>query len=128
MTEASNTRGYRMLRRIFAALTLTALVAVATPGLVAADAWASGIRSCFSTESCKVTSQATGGVQHKRCATDYTNCVLKGSWSNGGSYVWRTTWHGSGSQTALISTNLVLAQQSATCVCVQTPCPLSDLP
>lgn len=125
MVKAGKHGGNRALRRLVAALTLTALIGVATPGLVAADAWASGVRSCFSTESCKVTSHASGNVLHKRCATDYTNCVVKASWSNGGSYIWRTSWHGSGSQTALISTNLVLDQQSATCVCVQTPCPLS---
>ncbi len=123
---AENHRGSGILRRLFTALTLTALIAVATPGLVAADAWA-GVRNCHSSESCKVTSQATGNVKHERCAADGTNCVVKASWSNGGSYVWRTSWHGSGYQMAVISTSGVLAQQSAACVCVQTPCPLSTL-
>lgn len=110
----------RFLRLLFVVLTLTALMMV--PLAAHADAWA-GTRNCASYETCRVQSYATGNVQHKRCSTTYSNCVLKGSWSNGSTKTWRTSWHGSGSQGVIISTNLILSSQSATCVCASSPCP-----
>lgn len=97
-------------------LALTALFTTAVPTAFAADAWA-GIRHCQLYEDCRVQSQATGTVEHERCSTSGTNCVLKASWSNGNNLVWRTSYHGGGSQMALISTSLVLQAQSATCFC-----------
>lgn len=109
-------------RRLFAALMSTALIALAAPPVHASDAWA-GIRDCTQFESCRVQSYATGNVYHERCDTNGWNCVLKASWANGGSYTWRTSWHGSGSQMASISTTGTLSSQYATCVCVEEFCP-----
>lgn len=122
MLEARSRHRHPALRLI-ATLTLTTLISLALPVAVAADAWA-GVRNCQNANTCKVASQATGNVQHQRCAADGSNCVLKAAWANGGTFTWRTSFHGSGNQMALISTNLSLASQSATCVCLNPPCPV----
>lgn len=121
-TSPISVGGRLVPRALVVTLTLTALMFVGSPA-ADADAWA-GVRHCWPTEeSCYVRSQATGNVVHERCTTTFTNCVEKGSWSNGGSLTWRASWHGGGSQGVTIFTNGTLASQSATCVCVVQNCP-----
>lgn len=109
-------------RILVASLTLTALLTTLAPTVVFADAWA-GSRNCNQFETCRVKSYATGSVEHERCTTAYTNCVVKGSWANGGSYIWRTSFHGSGNQGVVISTTGDLTSQYAECICLSPPCP-----
>lgn len=115
-------RSRRTMRFCILAWVLTGFLLAAPLEAYASDAWA-GIRYCAGFETCRVKSYATGSVKHERCDTSGDNCVLKASWANGGTYSWRTSTHGSGSQMALISTTGTLSSQSATCVCVSPPCP-----
>lgn len=112
----------RRLQMLLVALALTALFTTAAPVLVYADAWA-GTRDCSTLHTCRVKSYATGTVYHERCTATFTNCVVKGSWGNGGSYIWRTSFHGSGNQGVVISTTGTLTSQYAECVCISPPCP-----
>lgn len=111
-----------VLIRIVSVLALTGLVAATAPAVYAADSWL-GTRHCNQFESCRVQSYATGNVQHWRYNVGGGGGVLKASWSNGGSYIWRTSWHGSGSQDAFIYTSGILSSQYAQCVCVVQHCP-----
>lgn len=118
---AWNRRGSHWLRTsLVVAFTLTALMMA--PLAAYADAW-EGTRYCNSFETCRVRSYATGDVVHKRCETTLTNCVVKGSWSNGTTFTWRTSLHGSGSQGVVITATDTLSQQAATCDCLSPPCP-----
>lgn len=110
--------------RVGRALVFALLLVVAVPLPARAEAWA-GTRYCQSYDSCKVRSHANMTVKHERCDTSFLSCVVKASWSNGGSYMWRTSWHGSGSQGVLIGNGTGSIQsQSATCVCVSQNCPV----
>lgn len=123
-TSPISVRGRRVPRALVVALTLTAALMFVGSPAADADAWG-GIRHCWPTEeSCYVRSLATGNVVHERCTTAFTNCEVKGSWSNGtGDPIWRSSWHGGGSQGVFIFTTGTLSSQSATCVCVVQNCP-----
>jgi hypothetical protein len=105
----------RRFRSLVVVSAAAALFLIPTAAL-AADAWA-GVRNCAAPTSCRVQSFSTGNVEHERCASNFTGCVIKASWSNGSTYRWRTSWHGGGSQGVIIATTGTLAQQSATCTC-----------
>ncbi len=112
----------RLSRYVLTVLLSLTMVMMAVPAAHASD-YSFMQRSCTSYENCFVKSYATGNVFHRRCSTSGpTNCVLKGSWSNGSTYKWRSGYHGSGSQGVWIWTDSVLSQQSATCVCTSS-CP-----
>lgn len=112
----------RALRLLLAASVVLTTLLVSAPSVLATDAWA-GNRYCASFQNCKVTSNATGNVYHYRCNTSWANCVLKASWSNGGNFQSRTSYHGSGTQGVVINVSGTLSSQSATCVCLSPPCP-----
>lgn len=108
------------LRTLVLGLTLLAIVfGGVTPAY--ADAWA-GTRQCASNYSCRVISNASGNVTHKRCNVDYSGCVNKGSWANGPSADTRQTWHGTGLQGVMVTSTGTLNSQSAVCICL-TGCP-----
>ncbi len=111
----------RLSRYVLTVLLSLTMVMMAVPAAHATDDVILN-RYCTSYENCFVKSYATGNVLHRRCSTSLTNCVTKGSWSNGSTYKWRSGYHGSGSQAAWISTNQIVSQQSATCVCTSS-CP-----
>lgn len=107
-------------RMLLSGALLTAVM-LSGPLVARADAWA-GVRTCLSNETCVVKSLATGTVEHYRCNTNGSNCVLRAWWANGSSSTWRTSVHGSGAQMASIYTTGSLTSQSATCVCTAPPC------
>lgn len=122
--SARTHRWSRRRSRSLLVAVMLAILMVSGPQVAYADGWG-GVRHCWPTEeSCYVRSLATGNVVHERCTTAFTNCVVKGSWSNGmGSPIWRSSWHGGGSQGVFIFTTGTLSSQSATCVCVVQNCP-----
>lgn len=77
----------------------------------ARDTW-SGTRDCWPGWDLKVTSYATGTVKH------FKNGEVTGSWSNGASPKWRTTYQGDEYQEVIIDATGELLQQSAACVCL----------
>lgn len=90
-------------------------------GVQQAIAWPSSgtvSRNCATGWSCRV--RATGGAGTQ---THFKNGAVFNSWSNT-SATTRTSFHGSGSQTARITANTSLANPSATCICVVEPCPI----
>ena len=109
-------------RVLLLALALTTVLTTVAPAVVLADVWA-GSRNCNMFETCRVKSYATGTVEHERCNLAFTSCTVKGSWSNGGTYVWRTSFHGSGNQGVVITATGNLTSQYAECICLNPPCP-----
>jgi len=72
--------------------------------------------TCLTNQSCRVRASGGKGYQfHLRGNT------IKAQWFNTG-VTTRTSYHGSGSQTARVQADTSLANASAVCVCVASPC------
>jgi hypothetical protein len=90
--------------------------AVQTESTISNYSWGPVTRHCLQNESCRV--RATGGEGTQRHFRDGSQQAI---WFNH-SATQRTSWHGSGSQQASVTTEDGISGASATCICQQDPC------